>query len=114
MCEGTALVNCPLCELKIITKLYYKSDTVTVLNCATCHVPLAVLRRHSMDPSPEEETEMLQALNEIAIDFFDEADYFINKLQQLRRGHLCYHCLKEIRKCRTLVGCCQRMPRSFG
>ncbi len=91
MCEGTALVNCPLCELKIITKLYYKSDTVTVLNCATCHVPLAVLRRHSMDPSPEEETEMLQALNEIAIDFFHGTGYYIDKKQRSIKDYLHYH-----------------------
>jgi len=84
-------MGCPLCELKTITKLYYKTEKVIVLSCASCHVPMAVLRRHSMNPTAEEEQEMMQALNEIAIDFFGGTEYFIDKKQRSIFDHLHYH-----------------------
>jgi len=39
---------CELCNLKLETKLYYIDDSCTILDCKTCHVPMVVLKNHTM------------------------------------------------------------------
>ena len=42
--------NCPLCRFELLTKKYHEDDTVIVVDCKQCHVPMFVLKRHARWP----------------------------------------------------------------
>ncbi len=51
--------DCPLCRLvedrEIKSRLVHEDDTIMVVDCIVCRVPMAVLKEHRSDFSPEEE-----------------------------------------------------------
>jgi len=56
--------NCPLCELKIITRLYYEDPMFVIIDCATCKVPMVVFRPHR-EPTKEEQEKMVTKAKEL-------------------------------------------------
>jgi len=41
MCE-----LCELCTSTVMTKLYFKSDLMIIVDCSTCRIPMLVFRNH--------------------------------------------------------------------
>jgi len=53
--------ECPLCRLcqgEVITKFYYEDEVCIVVDCKVHKVPIIVLKRHSPQPTPEEDKHM--------------------------------------------------------
>jgi len=58
---------CELCDLvagNIITKLYYKNETCTIVDCSTCHIPVAVLNHHGLADEHEKRL-MMNVINSL-------------------------------------------------
>jgi len=58
-------MGCELCALvagDTKTRLYYKDETCTIVDCLTCQVPMAVLSHHGSASKLESEL-MLEAVN---------------------------------------------------
>lgn len=54
--------DCQLCEAEEITRRYHEDSLCWVADCATCGVPMVVLRRHSTQPTRREVAHMLDML----------------------------------------------------
>jgi len=78
-------MTCDLCELKTITKLHYEDDTVIVLDCMSCEVPMIVYKKHTMSISQEDENMMTRILTKIA------PTAYIDKVQRTIPNHLHWH-----------------------
>lgn len=50
--------TCPLCQLYlerfIYTQLHYEDETIIIVDCDTCRVPMVVLKEHRASFRPEE------------------------------------------------------------
>jgi Zn ribbon nucleic-acid-binding protein len=53
-------MSCPLCKAEKLTWWYYEDSLCWIADCKTCGVPLAVLKRHTTQPTPEEVEHMVQ------------------------------------------------------
>jgi hypothetical protein len=40
--------DCPLCVLKIRTKVYHETDDFIVLDCKDCELPMFVMKKHGL------------------------------------------------------------------
>lgn len=86
--------NCELCRLvkgNIITKKYYSNFLITVVDCKTCHVPMVVLNRHSLNPNNIELAKMITKSVEIGNEEFGEEKYVIDREQRCIKEHLHWH-----------------------
>jgi len=79
-------MTCDLCELKTITKLHYEDDTVIVIDCMDCEVPMIVYKKHTMSISQEDEEMMTRILTKIA-----PPEAYIDKVQRAIPNHLHWH-----------------------
>lgn len=55
-------MGCELCDLvggNVITRQYYRNKTCIIVDCATCHIPMAVIRHHG--PASELEKRLMMA-----------------------------------------------------
>ena len=77
--------ECELCELEKVTRWYYEDDVIVILECKTCHVPMGVLRRHSMEPTQEEQNHLESKLLEL----FPNKQ--LDKVQRKITDHLHFH-----------------------
>lgn len=61
--------DCPLCRLyekrEIVTPLHYEDDLIIVVDCSSCHVPMGVIKRHTMRPTMEEAFHLYGKLREL-------------------------------------------------
>ena len=86
---------CDLCKLEALTKVYYNDSTqFMILECKTCHVPMAVWCEHTMKISFEEESEFALQLHKVAIEVFGKENYYIDKNQKAILDHLHWHVRK--------------------
>ncbi len=44
----------PLCEAEELTEWYYEDDLIYICDCLSCEVPMAVIKRHDVEPTEEE------------------------------------------------------------
>lgn len=54
-------MGCPLCERWVVTTVHFEDHNVWITDCASCGVPMAVLKRHTADPL-DSEREMVRNL----------------------------------------------------
>lgn len=58
-------MDCPLCRHELKTKHYHEDELCWVADCATHGVPMCVLKRHTPEPTPEEERHMRGVLGRL-------------------------------------------------
>jgi len=87
-------IDCGLCRLvngNIITKKYYSNFLITVVDCKTCHTPMVVLNRHSLNPTNVELAKMITKSVEIGNEMFGKDKYMIDRKQRCIKDHLHWH-----------------------
>lgn len=61
--------SCPLCRLYTFRELYgpiyYEDHVCIVVDCKSCSVPMVVLKRHTVTPTPQELQHMLHILRKV-------------------------------------------------
>ena len=77
--------ECPLCNLEKITRWYYADAMMVICDCDVCGVPMGVLRRHTMQPTLEEETRLMSTL----VAMFPKRK--LDTVQRSIPDHLHYH-----------------------
>lgn len=83
--------SCELCRLETITRLYYEDDWVIIIDCASCQVPMVVLKEHKQVPSPDEDLYMVKKLQEVMKKEYDKKPYTITKTPRSIKEHVHYH-----------------------
>jgi len=79
--------ECPLCKAEKITEWFYDSSLFWIANCATCQVPMVVLKEHRADVERWIIDEMIQVSKSIFdIDKFD-IDFEMRQI----KGHFHFH-----------------------
>jgi len=87
-------IGCELCRLvngNIITKKYYSNFLITVVDCKTCHTPMVVLNRHSLNPNNIELAKMITKSVEVGDEMFGKGNYVVDKKQRCIKDHLHWH-----------------------
>ena len=90
---------CSLCELKTILHIYDESDPRwIIMDCMSCILPMVVwrgdhayYRKHTMDISEKDATEMENALKKVGEEKFGKGEFFIDKVQRQVPDHLHWH-----------------------
>lgn len=91
-------MDCELCKLvdgNIVTKKYYSNFLITVVDCKTCHTPIVVLNRHSLNPTNVELAEMITKAVEIGEEMFGKENYVADRKQRCIKDHLHWHIRKK-------------------
>lgn len=84
---------CPLCERKLITKLYYEDGDLWVVDCKTCGVPMVVMKGHSTFIADEDYSYMMHKIQEI----FGETGYIVDSEMRTIPEHYHVHLREEYR-----------------
>ena len=87
-------INCELCRLvrgHVITKKYYSNFLITVVDCKTCHTPMVVLNRHSLNPNKIELAKMITKAVEVGDEMFGKGKYVVDRKQRCIKDHLHWH-----------------------
>ncbi|MEW6662994.1 MAG: hypothetical protein ACOY9Y_11985 [Bacillota bacterium] len=58
-------MTCELCQAERITHWHYEDDLCWIADCKICRVPMAVLKRHTPHPTPEEREHMIAKLRKL-------------------------------------------------
>jgi len=91
--EDARLVDeCELCKLvrgNIITKLYWSSPLSICVDCLTCRIPMAVIRRHSAKVTAEEHEDIMNH----ALDIFGSDLNGVRVIPRKIKSHAHYHIL---------------------
>ena len=89
-------MDCELCLLERRINVYIDNEYFIIMDCDSCHVPMIVLKEHTMDvPEPDEQV-MEAFLTEVANRFYEGKSYFIDKNQRAVLDHIHWHArLKE-------------------
>lgn len=88
-------MECALCKINgKNNKVYYEDDKIIIVECATCRVPLGILKRHTMQPSTEEDKELTRALISVAKRALGNK-FRIDKKQRAIKDHLHYHARRD-------------------
>ena len=88
-------MNCELCKLDVITKLYKETDEYTILDCMVCNVPMIVWKGHTMKLTSSMKTIMIKAILEVAEEVFGLPNYYIDGKQRKIPDHLHWHVRKK-------------------
>lgn len=84
-------MECALCKINPEdNKVYYEDDRIIIVECFTCKVPMAVLKRHTMQPNIEEEAILTRALSSVGKKVLGDK-FRIDKKQRAIKDHLHYH-----------------------
>lgn len=85
---------CELCELKTIEEEFYRDNDFVIISCMSCHVPMVVPFEH-IDPkeggSPYLREKMENMLMKVAVRFFKEKEFFIDKEEKTIFDHMHWH-----------------------
>lgn len=84
---------CELCDLangKVITKKYYEDDQFICVDCATCQIPMLVLKRHSAELTEEESN----TANELLHSLFPNGKWRKEGMRKIK-DHFHAHIIKE-------------------
>ena len=89
-------MKCDLCLLQRKRNVYIDNEYFIIMDCDSCLVPMVVWKEHTMDV-PEPDEQMMKAfLIEVANQFYEGKNYFIDKNQRAVLDHLHWHArLKE-------------------
>jgi len=90
--------GCELCRLvkgHVITKIYYSNFLITVVDCKTCHTPMVVLNRHSLNPNNIELAKMVTKSVEVGDEMFGKEKYVVDRKQRCIKDHLHWHIRKN-------------------
>ena len=89
-------MKCDLCLLQRKRNVYIDNEYFIIMDCDSCLVPMVVWKEHTMDV-PEPDEQMMKAfLIEVANQFYEGRDYFIDKNQRDVLDHIHWHArLKE-------------------
>ena len=90
---------CSLCELKTILHVYDESDPRwIIIDCMSCLLPMVVwradhayYRKHTMDISEKDATDMENALKKVGEEKFGSDQFWIDKVQHRIPDHLHWH-----------------------
>jgi hypothetical protein len=82
---------CDLCKLEDKTEVYVEEEKYIILECDSCFVPMAVWKEHTMSLSKEDEVMLERVLNEVAQEFYQLNEYYIDKNQRSILDHLHWH-----------------------
>ena len=90
---------CSLCELKTILHTYDDSDPRwIIMDCMSRLLPMAVwradyayYRKHTMDVSEKDATDMENALEKVGEKKFGKGKFYIDKVQREVLDHLHWH-----------------------
>ncbi|MBA7656062.1 hypothetical protein ES703_63975 [subsurface metagenome] len=91
-------MTCELCELakgNVITHKYYEDKFVIVVACQTCHVPMGVVKRHTMVFSEEEHRSLIKGLNKAGTEVFGKRNYWFDRKQKKIKDHLHLHARRK-------------------
>lgn len=91
-------MKCELCELaegNVITHKYFEDEFVIVVDCQTCHVPMGVVKRHTMIFSEEEHQSLIKELNKAGTEVFGKGNYWFDRKQKKIKDHLHYHARRK-------------------
>jgi len=80
-----------LCELNQIDKLYYEDDLILILSCDTCRTPMAVLKRHTTEPTPFEAGWLESHLRKVSEEVFGRGRFRIDRKMRKLPLHTHYH-----------------------
>jgi len=84
-------MSCPLCEMKRIDKLYYEDDFIWILDCNICRIPMAVLKRHTTEPTPFEAGWMEGHLRKVGEQVLGKGKFRIDRKMRKLPSHLHWH-----------------------
>lgn len=70
-------LDCPLCRAERLTPRHYEDETCWVADCATCGVPMAVLKDHRHWLTAWETGHVLEKLREVASELSPAASFTI-------------------------------------
>ena len=65
--------ECPLCVRELKTTLYYEDDLLWIVDCLTCHCPMAVIKRHSPTATPDEIIRIKCQFAKLGVGIFDDS-----------------------------------------
>lgn len=84
--------QCELCVRDRVTRWYYEDDLVAIFDCKSpaCGLPMVVLKRHTMSPTPEE----VEHMEAVARQAFGESVTF-RKNQRTIADHFHWHVLRS-------------------
>jgi len=88
-------MNCELCEAKKLAPWYYSDSLIWIADCETCHVPMGVIRRHTMKATQEEYQQLVTKLHEIGTKVFGENNFYFDHKQRKIKDHLHIHARKN-------------------
>ncbi|MDA8197331.1 MAG: hypothetical protein M0019_09045 [Actinomycetota bacterium] len=83
--------NCELCSEERITPWLFEDDNFFVAMCASCDLPMVVLRDHRVDLTDGEVASMREVLATEAKKYFEEKPFFIDELMRQIPDHKHMH-----------------------
>lgn len=89
--------DCPLCDADVRTPRLYEDGVCWVAACTTCHVPMVVLRRHTIEPLREERQHMHRALTTVAKGYYATTPWIIDEVMRTIPDHAHMHARPALR-----------------
>jgi len=83
--------ECPLCTLRDRNNIYVEDNDYIILDCQACHIPMLVLKTHTMYIDKELKLNLRNALDVVAKKFYDNEPFHIDDKQNLISDHLHWH-----------------------
>ena len=83
--------ECPLCTLRDRDNTYEDCKEYIILDCQACHIPMLVLKSHTMFLSNELKLNLRNALDTVAKKFYGNEPFIIDDVQNLISDHLHWH-----------------------
>ncbi len=74
------------------------NKAIIILDCDSCHVPMAVWKEHTMKIDNMDESIMRGMLVDVANEYYNGEFYYIDTVQNEIFDHLHWHARKKIKK----------------
>lgn len=87
-------MNCELCKNERKTRRWYEDNLIWIVDCATCHVPMGVIRRHTKEITQEEYDKLSFALAQVGAKVFGGGNFEIDRTPGKIPDHLHWHARK--------------------
>lgn len=83
--------KCSLCRLSTVVRLYYEDNTLTILDCDSCRVPMVVIKKHIELPNSAEDINMERKLRDVMEKHYPGRPYDVDKATRAIPEHIHYH-----------------------
>jgi len=93
--------ECPLCTLRDKNNTYEDCKEYIILDCQACHIPMLVLKSHTMSLSKGLKAHLREALFKVGKKFYGNQPFIIDDVQNLISDHLHWHARPQ--GCRRLI-----------